>query len=260
MAELTERQIKILSAIIDAFITEAGPVGSEVLVERSQFTFSPATVRNEMAILTREGYIEKPHTSAGRVPTEQGLRFYITSLMDEQAVPVLQEVGMKQRLFQYRHSFERVSREAALALAEATGYLAVVTSNDGQLLSAGSINLLEHPEFYDINVMKAALGLLDRYDILRELFSQTVELGEAKILIGREIGLPELDKAAIVFARFGSAQGGNLPAKPGTGRHPAKQSRAGVVAVFGPYRMAYAKTVPQVRQLANILAELSQNW
>jgi heat-inducible transcriptional repressor len=242
MAELSERQIKILSALIEAFIAEAEPIGSEVLVEKRHFSFSPATVRNEMAILAREGYIEKPHTSAGRVPTEQGLRFYITSLMDEQAVPVLQEVGVKQRLFQYRHSFERVMREAVLALAEATGYLALATSNDGDLFSAGMTHLLEHPEFYDINATKAALNLLDHNDVLHELFSQTAEPADAKILIGKEVGLPNLGKAAIVFARFGNGR------------------REGVIAALGPYRMDYAKTVPQVRQFASILTELSRNW
>jgi len=241
MADLSERQTKILNALIEAFITDAEPIGSEVLVKKQQFSFSPATVRNEMAALTREGYIEKPHTSAGRVPTEQGLRFYITSLMNEEDVPVLQEVGMKQRLFQHRHSFERVLREAALALAEAAGYLAIVTSNDGCLFSAGVVHLLDHPEFYDINVTKAALDLLDRGDILHELFGKTAETGEARTLIGKEIGVPHLEKVAVAFSRFGNDRHG------------------GVVATLGPYRMDYAKTIPQVRQFAKILTELSQN-
>ena len=117
MADLSERQLQILKAIIDEFIAGAEPIGSEVLTERYQFPFSPATVRNEMAILHREGFIEKPHSSAGRRPTELGLRYYITSLMQENPLPVLQEVAIKQRLFQYRQSYDRMLREATLALA-----------------------------------------------------------------------------------------------------------------------------------------------
>lgn len=239
MAELTDRQIKILKAIIEAFIAEAEPVGSEALVESAAFSFSPATVRNEMAILAQEGYIEKPHTSAGRVPTELGIRFYLTSLMERQALPVLQEVGMKQRLFQYRHSFERLLREAALALAEATGYLAILTTHNGHLFYAGSVNLLEHPEFYDINVTRAVLKLLDNYDQLRDLFSRTAEAKEEKILVGKEIGIPNLEKSGIVFSHFGS------------------EKRGGVVAVLGPYRMNYQTVIPQIRCLADLLTELS---
>ncbi len=242
MADLTERQINILKALIEAFIDEASPIGSAVLVGKCQLACSPATVRNEMAILSREGYIEKPHTSAGRIPTGLGFRFYISSLMDEQTIPVLQEVGVKQRLFQYRHSPGRLMREAVLALAETTGYLAVVAMDDEQLFHAGTVNLLEHPEFYDINVMKSSLDLLDHYDVLRELFSQTAELGKARVLVGKEIGLSGLEKVGLVFSRFGSERHG------------------GAVAVLGPYRMDYAKVIPQVRHFSSILTEFSQSW
>jgi transcriptional regulator of heat shock response len=248
MANLSDRQLKILKALIEAFISEAEPVGSESLVEDADFSFSPATVRNEMAILSREGFIEKPHTSAGRVPTERGIRFYIASLMEEHTLPVLQEVGMKQRVFQHRHSFERMLREAALSLAEATGYLAIITTHDGQVFYGGPVNLLEHPEFYDIRVTRSALELLDRYEALHDLFVRTSEVGEVKVLVGREIGQGNLDKAGLVFAHFGSEASGEGAPKQG-----------GVVAVLGPYRMNYAKVIPQVRCTASILSELSQN-
>jgi len=242
MAELTDRQIGILKALIEAFISEAEPVGSEALVESAKFTFSPATVRNEMAVLAHEGYIEKPHTSAGRIPTELGIRFYITSLMEKQSLPVLQEVGMKQRLFQYRYSFERMLREAALALAEATGYLVLITTHDGHVFYAGSVNLLEYPEFYDINAARAALNLLDNYDHLHDLFSRTAETEEAKALIGKEIGIAHLEKMGLVFAHFG------------------KKKRGGIVAILGPYRMNYQTVIPQVRHAADLLTDLSRNW
>lgn len=242
MADLTERQTKILKKIIETFIAEGEPIGSEVLVENAQFAFSPATVRNEMAILTREGYIDKSHTSAGRIPTDLGFRFYISSLMEPHAVPVIQEVGLKQRLFQHRHSFERMLRETVLALAESTGYLALVSTHDDQLFHAGSANILDHPEFYDINATKAILGLLDSYDLLRDLFSKTVEADTAKTLIGREVGVPNLEKAGVVFARFGG------------------DKRSGVVATLGPYRMNYAVVIPKINHMAGLLTELSQNW
>lgn len=242
MAELTDRQIKILKTLIEAFISEAEPVGSETLVEKAKFSFSPATARNEMAVLAREGYIKKPHTSAGRVPTDLGIRFYLTSLMEKQPLPVLQEVGLKQRLFQHRHSFERLLREAVLALAEATGYLAIITTHSGHIFHAGSVNLLEHPEFYDINATRAALKLLDSYDLLHDFFSRTTETGEAKVSVGKEIGLDNLERAGIVFSHFGD------------------EKQGGVVAVLGPYRMNYQVVIPQVHCAANLLTELSQNW
>ncbi len=242
MNDLTDRQIKILKSIIETFIKEANPIGSEALVENAKFDFSPATVRNEMALLAREGYLEKPHSSAGRVPTELGIRFYITSLMEKETLPVLQEVGMKQRLFQYRQSFERMLRETAFALAEATGYSGLVTAHEGHIFHAGSVNLLDHSEFYDINVTKAALNLLDDYDHLHELFSRVTDKEEAKVLVGGEIGATHLEKAGLVFAHFG------------------REKRGGVVAVLGPFRMNYQVVIPQVKHVSNLLSELSHSW
>jgi len=242
MADLSERQLQILKAIIDEFIAGAEPIGSEVLTERYQFPFSPATVRNEMAILHREGFIEKPHSSAGRRPTELGLRYYITSLMQENPLPVLQEVAVKQRLFQYRQSYDRMLREATLALAEGVGYIGIVTTHEGVVYHAGTKNILDHPEFFDINVTRAALNVLDSYDLLHDLFSRASDPKAVTILIGREFDLPNLESIGLVFAHYGS------------------DKRGGVVAVLGPARLNYPAVVPQVRHMAQLLTELSSSF
>jgi transcriptional regulator of heat shock response len=242
MAELTDRQIKILQAIVEAFVAEGEPVGSENLVEGAKFDFSPATVRNEMVVLSREGFIEKPHSSGGRVPTDLGIRFYVNSLMEKQPLPVLQEVGMKQRLFQHRHSFERLLREAAVSLAEATGYLSVITTHDGHLFYAGAVNLLDYPEFYDIRTTRAVLGLLDSYDQLHDLFGNDSKAAEEKILVGKDIALDNLGSVGLVFSHFGGGKKG------------------GVSAVIGPNRMRYNEVIPHLRCMVNLLTELSHNW
>ncbi|GMR19341.1 MAG: hypothetical protein BMS9Abin34_476 [Patescibacteria group bacterium] len=238
MTELSERQIQILKALISEFIAAAEPVGSEVLTEKHQFSFSPATVRNEMAVLHREGFIEKTHSSAGRRPTELGLRYYLTSLMQENPLPVLQEVAVKQRLFQYRQSFGRMMREAVLALAEGTGYIGIVTTHEGIVYHAGTRNILDHPEFFDINVTRAALNLLDSYDLLHDLFSRASDPKAVTVLIGREFDLANLESVGLVFSHYGN------------------DKRGGVVGVLGPARLNYPVVVPQVRYFAQLLTEL----
>ena len=79
--ELSERKKLILKAIIDAHINMGEPVGSKYLTQNKQITYSSATIRNEMAELEDMGYLEQPHTSAGRVPSELGYRFYVDSLI-----------------------------------------------------------------------------------------------------------------------------------------------------------------------------------
>ena len=79
--ELTERKKKILRAIVDSYIYTAEPVGSKAIAALPDINFSSATIRNEMAELTTMGYLEQPHTSAGRVPSPAGYRLYVDELM-----------------------------------------------------------------------------------------------------------------------------------------------------------------------------------
>ena len=80
---LSQRMIEILKAIVDEFVETAEPVASKTLVEKYKLPYSSATIRNEMAILEKEGYIEKPHTSAGRVPSNKGYKYYCENLLDK---------------------------------------------------------------------------------------------------------------------------------------------------------------------------------
>jgi heat-inducible transcriptional repressor len=242
MAELTERQTQILKATIDDYIESANPVGSERLVEKYRLNCSPATVRNEMVKLTEQGFLQKPHTSAGRAPTPLGLRFYISRLMKEFEVPVLQEVAIKQRLWQERFEFERLLRQAALALADMTSKLAVAISGEGHLASAGAVNVLEYPEFYDIEVTRSILNLVDQHDLLQELFAKALGEADVNILIGEETSLANFGPCGVVFSRFDS------------GKH------SGTVGVFGPARMEFDKIVPLVRYFGKLLGEVGKEW
>ena len=84
---LTERQLLILQTIIDDFIGSAQPVGSRTLAKKDEITYSSATIRNEMADLEELGFIEKTHSSSGRVPSEKGYRFYVDHLLAPQNLP-----------------------------------------------------------------------------------------------------------------------------------------------------------------------------
>jgi len=242
MAELTERQTQILKAVIDEYIESANPVGSENLVEKYKLNCSPATVRNEMVRLTEQGFLQKPHTSAGRMPTPMGLRYYIANLMKEQDVPVLQEVAIKQRLWQERFEFEKLLHQAALALADITSNLAVALSVEGHLAYAGAVNILEYPEFYDIEVTRAVLNLLDHYDLLQELFAKAVSEADVHILLGEETELSNFEPCGVVFSRFDS------------GKH------SGTIGVLGPCRMRFDKVVPIVRYFGKLLGEVGKEW
>ena len=86
--EISERKKKILAAVVDEYIANAEPVGSKLIAEKAGLHVSSATIRNELAELTALGYLEQPHTSAGRVPTAQGYRLYVNELMERHKLSI----------------------------------------------------------------------------------------------------------------------------------------------------------------------------
>lgn len=124
MVELDERKRDILKRIIDDFIMTAEPVGSEAVMMKHRLKISSATVRNEMAALEELGYLRQPHTSAGRVPTEQAYRIYVDSMLEEEQVPAAERTQIRRSLFAAEP--ERTVQHAAKALAAVTNFAAVV--------------------------------------------------------------------------------------------------------------------------------------
>ncbi|MGH2950443.1 MAG: heat-inducible transcriptional repressor HrcA, partial [Solirubrobacterales bacterium] len=121
---LTERQQRILRLIVDSYLESGKPVGSSAIAEQTGVEWSPSTVRAELATLEREGYLTHPHTSAGRVPTDSGYRFYADALLA--SGPRREPAGEPALdLSRMRREVEDALRETAGALSRMTDLLAV---------------------------------------------------------------------------------------------------------------------------------------
>src|SRR2546422_4423920 len=125
---LTDRRQKLLQFIVDEYVTTAQPVGSSVLVEKYELPLSSATIRSEMARLEDEGYIAQPHTSAGRVPTDMGYRYYVEALIEEEALPEELQQTIRHQFHQAARELEEWARLAAAILAARLRNAAVVTT------------------------------------------------------------------------------------------------------------------------------------
>ena len=129
---LTNRQLQILQVIVDDFVMSAQPVGSRQISKKEGITFSPATIRNEMADLEELGYLEKTHTSSGRVPSEKGYRFYVDHLLKPHLIKS-EEIVQIQSLFEKQIvEAEQLIRESAKILSELTSYTTVLLGPDVQ--------------------------------------------------------------------------------------------------------------------------------
>lgn len=124
---LDERKQKILKAVVHEHVETAEPVGSEVLVAHYDFGVRSATIRNEMAELSELGYLRQPHTSAGRVPSDQGYRFYVDRLMGPPLLQKRDEAAARRRLSRLASELEMVISETCRTLSELTCYTSVAT-------------------------------------------------------------------------------------------------------------------------------------
>lgn len=128
MQELTQRQRLILALVVRDYVETAQPVSSARLVERYHLSISPATIRNEMAALTEAGYLRQPHTSAGRVPTEEGYRYFVTHVVYQSDLPESARHTISHQFYQARQDMEEWMPLAASILARQSRAASLVTA------------------------------------------------------------------------------------------------------------------------------------
>ncbi|HET7519669.1 MAG TPA: heat-inducible transcriptional repressor HrcA, partial [Actinomycetes bacterium] len=123
--DLDERKARLLRAVVHEFIYTEKPVGSKSLTERYSLGVSPATIRNELAVLEEQGYLSHPHTSAGRIPTDRGYRFYVDALSGVGELARAQEETIA-RFFEGTADLEETLQRTSLLLSSLTHYTAMV--------------------------------------------------------------------------------------------------------------------------------------
>jgi heat-inducible transcriptional repressor len=142
MNELTERQKLILALVIRDYIDTAQPVGSNHLVEGYNLNVSSATVRNEMVALTDMGYLRQPHTSAGRVPSEEGYRYFVRQLMGHTELPATTKRTIVHQFYQAGQDIDRWMRLAASVLAHQSQAASLVTTPHSERVSFKHLELI----------------------------------------------------------------------------------------------------------------------
>ena len=248
--EITPRQKGILCQIIEEYAETAAPVGSMTMAKL--FGVSPATIRAEMARLERLGLIAQPHTSAGRVPTDAGYRFYVNDLGDfegdeeyDTARLVPERVRDNAKLGREMYALvRRVSsqseadaaiRGAVDTLVELTGNLGLATIG-GQLYLAGISRLFLQPEFVDTQRVQAVARLLDNL----EPWLREAAPGEAlNIFIGHENPIGGNSEVSLIISKFSSPF-----------------SDRSYIGVLGPTRQNYLRVMSLVKRAGNILEEI----
>ena len=161
---LTERQKKLLRAIILEYLKNAQAVGSKVLASGYGFDLSPATIRNEMAVLAEKGYIEQPYTSSGRTPTEKGYKFYINDIIDfDKNIPEQKIKLMQQLLSENYQSLDRMLSAIHRFLAKISGQLSIIAEPDYSLAILRSIQIFKIEDNKLLIVVNLEGGIEKKY-------------------------------------------------------------------------------------------------
>ena len=336
---MTERKKRILQAVTDDYISTAEPVGSRTIARRYNLGISPATIRNEMADLEENGYLEQPHASAGRIPSDKGYRFYVDMIMMTKDLSPREKTGIKRELEKRRREIEGLMQYTARIMADLTQYTALifcprlknnivkhleliplgeadalvvlvmspgfvetrvvdlptpVSKEDlaqvGRYLNErlkgltigsiktsllremqrelkrysnilegamellvrsleadyrervyleGTVNLLEHPEFKEIEKAKPVLNILSEGGTLFEALVDILNRGGVKAVIGRENPQEEMKRCSLVGASY-----------------EVHGRIAGGLGLLGPTRMDYSRAMALVGFMAECLSEI----
>ena len=337
--ELNERSRRILEAIVEDYIDSAEPVGSRSVTRRHQMGLSPATVRNVMADLEEMGYIVSPHTSAGRVPTDKGYRFYVDSLLQVRPLSSPERENLERYYRPQGQRMDELLREAGKALSTLSHYTGIVTAprftatifrhiefvrlSQGRILVVfvsqagliqnkiieteealsqsdleqitnylnrtlgglsidqirdrivtemaqekalydqllrqaltlsqqaladevgtqvyieGTANILEQPEFADIERMKRLFRAFEQKSQLVDLLDRSRQALGVQIFIGSETPFAEIAGCSLVSASYATRQG-----------------TIGSLGVIGPSRMPYSQVIPIVDYTARLVGRL----
>lgn len=232
---MTDRQFEILKTIIEQYAEVAAPVGSVTLAKL--FGVSSATIRSEMARLEYLGLITQPHTSAGRIPTDAGYRFYVNSLDQSSAISSNDRSAkaIEARVGNHPSRADRAIRSAVDSLVELTQNLGLATIGD-ELYMSGIGNLFSQPEFMQVGSAQSVARLLDNLEPwLREVAPNE----PLNVYIGSENPIGKTSGASLIISRFRSPYSDNS-----------------YIGVLGPTRQSYGKVMNLVRHAGAMLEEV----
>lgn len=233
---LTDRQQKILKAIVEQYAEVASPVGSSLLAK--VFDVSSATIRSEMVELERLNFIKQPHTSAGRIPTDKGYRFYVNNIAENEPKSSPAERRVEKALASRVIGGgvpEQVIKNAVDTLVELTHNLGLATIGD-QLYMSGLSNLFGQPEFMNSEQVREVAGLLDN---LEPWLYEAAPNEPLSVYIGQENPIGRSAGCSLIVSRFRS-----------------KYSDRSYIGVLGPTRQSYRDVMKLVRRTGEALEEV----
>ena len=242
--DILTRKDAILRITIDQYISTVSPVSSALIARECALDLSSATIRNILAELEQEGYLTHPHTSAGRVPTQGGYRYYVDNFINE--IQLLEEEKERINAECKRESLEleMLLEKTSKVLSDMTHYTSIVSVDgwDNKLFYGGTSFITGYQDYQDVNKdianIKNILAALDEKERLLEVINRKLAK-RIDIFIGQEIKCSEIDGCSLIVSRYKS-----------------KSGTSGRIAILGPTRMNYNRALSALDYISSLIEEV----
>jgi len=229
---ISDRQAQIIKSLVKEYIKTAEPVSSKFLAEKYDFGICPSAIRIEFQYLIKEGYLEQPHTSAGRIPTDKAYRFFVDSLKDKREKKIEEEL---ERMIRGAEDRFRMASEVAKFLADnSSSFVNLHFSKDGFDLKEGLDEIFKEPEAKDESFVSSFVNFMQDF----EKNIDKLKDSKTMVFIGKENPVPKTKEITLICSEC------NLP------------GQTAFVTILGPKRMDYEKNIRLINSLNRALKEL----
>ena len=233
------RKDRILTIVVDEYVRSVTPVSSGLLAQHRHLDLSPATIRNILAELEEEGYLTHPHTSAGRVPTQRGYRYFVDHLMNEIQLLKEERERIQAEYKEGMRELEKLLERTSEVISEMTHYTSIVSvDGENRFYCKGISNVVGYPEFHDFKQVQQILHTLEEKERILEVINRDLEK-KIQVFIGSEIACVEMENCSLAVSSYKTNKG-----------------QSGRIAVLGPTRMDYERVVSTLQYFSQLMREL----
>lgn len=235
-----KRRDNVLGIVVGQYIQTVTPVSSGFIAQNYKLELSPATIRNILAELEEMGYLTHPHTSAGRVPTQSGYRYYVDNLMAEIQLLENEKRRIQQEYKKGIAELETLLQRTSEVISDLTHYTSII-SLDGsadKFYCRGTSYVVGYPEMQDVNKIRNILYALEEKELILAIINRSLQK-KIDIYIGAEIKCKGIDGCSLAVSSFRKRNG-----------------PSGRIAILGPTWMDYEKVVSTLDYISRLMEQI----
>ncbi len=236
-----QRKNDVLSIVIEQYTRSVAPVGSSFIAQVLPYDVSSATIRNILSELEEDGYLTHPHTSAGRLPTQKGYRFYVDFLMQEIKMLEEEKNKIRQKYQEETKELDRLLERTSQVISDITHYTSIISVDDGgsKIICNGRSFIVEYPDYYqDFSCIKKILYALDEKQRLLEVINRDLAR-KIQFFIGSETACNDISNCSLAITEYKTHHGPR-----------------GRIALLGPTCMNYKKVTSALDYFSKLMEDL----